>query len=82
MLFLFGGERGPVTFPAFKVLLSTLHVTAPGRSTAKIAFVYTAFRDSVHAAPRTTAKQNEKPTDTTTDTTLRCKANQCDNLAE
>jgi hypothetical protein len=51
MLFLFGGERGPVTFPAFKVLLSTLHVTAPGRSTAKIAFVYTAFRDSVHAAP-------------------------------
>jgi hypothetical protein len=43
----------------------TWHRDAPKRSTAKIAFVWLAFRDSFRAAPRTTAKQNEKPTDTT-----------------
>jgi hypothetical protein len=32
-----GGEKGPVTFPAFKAFLSTLQATAPNCSTAKIA---------------------------------------------
>jgi hypothetical protein len=60
-----GGEKDPVIFPAFKAVLSTVHVTAPRRSTTKIAFISLAFGDSSRAAPRTTAKQNEKPTDTT-----------------
>ena len=61
-------------FPAFKAVPSTLHVTAPKRSTAKIACIYAASGDSFHAAPRTTARQNEKPTDTTV--ALLCYAKQ------
>jgi hypothetical protein len=43
------------------------------RSKAKIACIYMGFEDCFHAAPCTLAKQKENSTDTTTDTTLRCK---------
>jgi hypothetical protein len=46
---------------------------APKRNKAKIACIYAASGDSFDAVPGIAAKQNEKPTDTRTDTALRCK---------
>jgi hypothetical protein len=56
--------------------------TASKRSTAKIACVYVGFESFFHALPRTLAKQKENPSDTTTDTISRRKANNSDSLAE
>ena len=51
-----------------KSRLTSLQQAAPQRSTAKIACVYARLPRLLRAAPRTGAKGNANPTDTTTDT--------------